>query len=595
MSDSIKNDPRFGDKHLSNPEFAELSSLCEGLCENTLSLEQASRLESLLMVDAKARDYYRTYIDLHGSLHWGVTATEQPSGDRDRIGESHDIPIPLALESASSESRMRSLRAGVQPSSPSTLQQAPRRLWQSWLSTPRFSMAASIGVLLLAFTVVVAGERILRVVFHHSISAYPTGGSLRSAGNELLHGGSFRGTRRVGSSYFSDIGLANLLVFRLPALKDREQVKSARLEWTFKERTGDPQFSVDLYGLGYVSSAASLTGAFWEGSQDTGLQSEYGMLGSKQRRVSLITKGVMTPVSKEGRIAVESAPLSIFLQSLYDDGAQGGELVVFRLNADSPTAQIARTTGYEVVHPPEIKGKTVPAQFPSLHIVADQVGSMNHAAAESVITSHGIEANRFASVVRSDGVNSVLRGGTDQRGTRRVGSSSTAANALVNLLVFRLPTMREGEHIRSARLEWTLKGRSGEPAFAVDLYGLGFVTSQSPALLQTFWEGPEDRHLRVEYGMEGTSDSPVALVARHAMSPNSPLGRIVIEGPELVEFLRSLYDSGAVGGEFAVFRLNANMSTFEVDRSTGYEIVHPPERLEKASPAELPTLHLISY
>jgi hypothetical protein len=215
----------------------------------------------------------------------------------------------------------------------------------------------------------------------------------------------------------------------------------------------------------------------------------------------------------------------------------------------------------------------------------------NATVAEVVLTAHGIEASGSATLARS---NQRLSEDACEKGTRRVGSSAFENMSLANLLVFRLPPLRDFERVRAAQVEWTCKAQDGKPNFSVDLYGLGYTASLS-ALSDPFWEGTYDTKLRTEYGMTAEGHRQVSLIAKGTMRPRSPTGKVVVDGPELVDFLQSLYDDGARGGQWVVFRLNADVSTQQHARETGYQVVHPPVEPGKTNAKETATLHLISY
>jgi hypothetical protein len=575
-------------------KWAELHELIDALVEGQITEEQAERLSVWLAVDEDAQKVYVQALDMHASMlcdfggEPAAQATPPSTSAAAIVADESIIAAPSTTE------------VPVSPQNTAYCKRHPEKrtsaLWRRLFSTPRLSIATSIFTVLAAFTVVAAGEKILSVIFHqHEVEPHKDGGGLTSPGgsspSEIRSGASRVGTRRIGSSQMPDTALVNLLVFRLPRLEDFERVGVARLEWTYRHRAGQPNFSVDLYGLGYVSSTSSLSGCFWEGAQDTSRRIEYGMSGKATRRVSPIARGVMNPQTPRGRVPVEGPELTAFLQSLYDDGARGGDFVVFRLNANKSTTKISRRTGYEIVHPPEIPGRTFPAQFPALQITAKgNTPETDSAVPGSAITAHCIEPSQWsAALVSSD---SIAQLGPSDHGTRLIGSSSRPNTALANLLVFRLPKLEELERVRSARLQWTYHIKSGEPKFAVDLYGLGCVSS-SASLSKCFWEGEFDSSLRSEYGMSGDAARPVALIARGVINSRTSKGRVVVEGRELVEFLQSLYDDGARGGELVVFRLNADAPTATIHGRTGYEVVHPPEVPGKTVAAEFPLLELI--
>jgi hypothetical protein len=206
------------------------------------------------------------------------------------------------------------------------------------------------------------------VVSTQAISAHWGGGSSTSRGDKISSGWSEAGTRRVGRASVSRDSLTSVLVFPLPALEDFERVQFVQLEWTCLGATNDPAFSVDLYGLGYTRSDWYRGPCFWEGKLDTSLRSKYGLDGSPDRTVTLIERAAMQPGITRGRVVVENKELLEFLRSLYADGAQAGDLVVFRLNADRSTRKLPRSMGYEVVHAPMASMGTTHSDLPTLRM-----------------------------------------------------------------------------------------------------------------------------------------------------------------------------------------------------------------------------------
>jgi hypothetical protein len=524
---------------------------------------------------------YAAAMELHANLEWRLgRGTAPPVSQRDAWSRAAAQPEP-AVEAAESmvtratdaPSRMRLVRR---------------------FELSRFAMAVSIVVLL---TAVVSGARLIvnYLLAQRAVVASQSGGVLRfhthqSASDVSPGGNPSQGTRRVGSSALPGVALANVLVFSLPKLDDMAKIESARLEWTYKGKDGKPRFDVDLYGLGYVHADATLGKGFWEGNEDTSLRVEYGMDGSRERRVSLIEREVMTPKTPLGRVAVENRSLAQFLQSLYDDGAREGDLVVFRLNADQATARDGKPAGYTVVHPPARSGISQPADLPVLRVTSKRpIPAETYSVADAVVSTQAISAHwgGGSSTSRGDKISS----GWSEFGTRRVGSAAAPRVALTNVLVFPLPALEEFERVQFVQLEWTCLRTTNNPQFSVDLYGLGFTRSdwyQGPC----FWEGKLDSSLRSTYGLEGAPERRVTLIEKGAMRPGISPGRVVIENKQLRDFLRSLYTDGAQAGDLVVFRLNADVSIRKMPRSTGYDVVHAPVQSQGTTHSDLPTLRL---
>ena len=249
----------------------------------------------------------------------------------------------------------------------------------------------------------------------------------------------------------------------------------------------DPQFSVDLYGLGFMPPDTKGKVDFWEGSNDTSMRISYGMSGPAERRVDLLKRSAMTPPTTNGRIKVESRNLVRFLQSLYDDRAKKGDFAVFRLNADRPTSNISRETGYEVVHPPAVAKLTEPEELPALLLTVKSRSLLDKpVVAKAVMAAHSISAHWSGGLARSS--RAIVETGGNGDGVRRIGSSIVGGVGLANVVIFSLPSVERITSLVSARLEWTCLAKDGDPHFSVDLYGLGFVRGQSyhgPC----FWEG----------------------------------------------------------------------------------------------------------
>lgn len=201
----------------------------------------------------------------------------------------------------------------------------------------------------------------------HSFSEHWSGGVVRSYNNVVQSGPNHDGTRRIGSSVVQGVGLVNVLAFSLPSVDELEGLASARLRWTLASKDNSPDFSVDLYGLGYLHGESYRGPCFWEGEHDLLCPSDYGLQGDPGH-VFLISRRVMMPTTPCGPVTIENAALVDFLLSLYANGAQEGDLAVFRLNADISTLDITRGTGYSVIHAPVTQGRTDDFDLPSLSL-----------------------------------------------------------------------------------------------------------------------------------------------------------------------------------------------------------------------------------
>src|SRR5262249_14576146 len=159
---------------------------------------EGARLEELLSSDPQSRAYYLEFMELHGALQWGAAGNEcttvPPTAS---MASAAETILPTAVSeglgpSSASTSTVIEPPASVVPCTSVSGQAKRLFFWRKSLSTPRFSLAMSIAVLLLAFTVVAAGERIIRAVFWHSMEAHPSGGLLRNSKNRIELGASPR-------------------------------------------------------------------------------------------------------------------------------------------------------------------------------------------------------------------------------------------------------------------------------------------------------------------------------------------------------------------------------------------------------------------
>lgn len=560
----------------------EFARWLNDLQDGDLSPTDAHRLELRLRDDWEAREMYAASMELHANLEWRLRCGSVPS-ELDQTAWSR----------AMTESGPSVDEAAATVIAPTASGASPLRLARP-IQLSRFAMAVLIVVLLTA--AVSAGRLIVNyLTAQREVVASQSGGSLRFGeqgnGSDVAPGSNpSRGTRRIGNSVLPGVALANVLVFTMPKLDNHDKIESARLEWTYKSKDGKPQFNVDLYGLGYVRADAVLGKGFWEGNEDTSLRAEYGMEGPRDRRVSLIEHSVVTPKSRLGRVAVENRSLAQFMQSLYDDGAREGDLVVFRLNADRESARNGTPSGYAVVHPPARAGISKPAELPLLRVTSKRpMPADAYSVADAVVSTQAIAAHWSGGSSTSRG-DKIVAGWSDW-GTRRVGSSSNPSVALTNVLVFPLPALEEVERVQFVQLEWTCLRTTNDPQFSIDLYGLGFTHSdwyQGPC----YWEGNLDTSLRSKYGLEGAPERQVTLIDKSVMRPGTSPGRIVIENKQLRDFLRSLYADGAQAGDLVVFRLNADTSTRKLPRSSGYDVVHAPVPSQGTTHMDLPTLRL---
>lgn len=188
------------------------------------------------------------------------------------------------------------------------------------------------------------------------VMAARQGGLIRSNGQLEVEGNS-RGVRRIGSSIKPTHGLVNALLFRLPEIDDPDNITSAELTFTFDSVDGEPDFTVDLYGLGLCRTGKMQPEWYYEGTRDSATGAAYDTLPADAPVVRL-AESVLHPQADLGRIVISGEGLRAYVQRLYRAGARAGDAAVFRFNAVVDTTGIARATGYNIVHAPAVRGHT---------------------------------------------------------------------------------------------------------------------------------------------------------------------------------------------------------------------------------------------
>jgi hypothetical protein len=142
------------------------------------------------------------------------------------------------------------------------------------------------------------------------------------ADREIGEDGSLRNLQYFGVGDFKDIDLCGALLFELPVLPDGEVVTNAHLSF-YVRVVGEPDFEVDLYGIGFADEAVVESSIYYAGD----------FLGDEKGHAGL-QDGVLT--SSHGTGVHTSGDVSAWLQSYYtaNPDYSGGTYAVFRFNAD---------------------------------------------------------------------------------------------------------------------------------------------------------------------------------------------------------------------------------------------------------------------
>ena len=115
--------------------------------------------------------------------------------------------------------------------------------------------------------------------------------------------------------------------FQLPSLGAiNNPFSTATLGVNYFKTDGTPAFNVDLYGLGLRANSTVLGSDYYGGSLDT------------TPGVTLLEAGIITPstsqTSADSPVNVFSTDIASYLNTLYADGANAGQFVMMRFNAD---------------------------------------------------------------------------------------------------------------------------------------------------------------------------------------------------------------------------------------------------------------------
>lgn len=313
---------------------------------------------------------------------------------------------------------------------------------------------------------------------------------------------------RVG---MNAVGASSVLVFELPDLGS-ESVASVSLEFNVEAiSTHASGLNADLYGLGYSSSSQVSGGSAYIGAYDT--DSNAVALQDNILFEAMTIGSVSTSATGSGN-------LTSWIQSLYDNGAQAGDYAFVRLSPD-----VDPGVAYRYYALTSADGANSP-------VLTIETGS---ASVEVVIPGHANDQQ-----VDADGSLFWVNQANYYVGTSAVGNAAVC--------VFQLPDLA-GANVLSASLQMNLENTFiyGSDLHA-DLYGLGFSSSPTVVAGDYFM------------GAYGTDGNATAL-QDDFIEEATPLGSVATSaagGANLASWVQSLYDAGAVAGDYAFVRVTAD-------------------------------------
>jgi len=198
-----------------------------------------------------------------------------------------------------------------------------------------------------------------------TMTANANGGLIRSNGVTETGGV----TRLIGSSSNANQGLSNIYFFALPTIGPNQVITDATMNFNFDSISNSPTYNTDLYGLGYVDSGPNMSGSwFAEGpAPDTRTRASLGT--GTTGTVSLIEDDILTTSTPLVAVSTSNPAAMIdFIDSLYADGAEGGDFAIFHYIADQFVSGPTGASGFRISH-----SDAPTSQLAQLEITVQQV------------------------------------------------------------------------------------------------------------------------------------------------------------------------------------------------------------------------------
>ncbi|MBN1558401.1 MAG: hypothetical protein JW951_09675, partial [Lentisphaerae bacterium] len=364
---------------------------------------------------------------------------------------------------------------------------------------------------------------------------------------------------------------AGFFLFEIPKHVDPASITNASL-MIRGLRDNDPQFGLDLDGLGYVAGAAEQPEGenwFYDDTIGSGTDTRTGddlgtNIGSNQ--VSLVKASMFdnSPLVHANQ-TVADASLREYLELVTtyindDSSVTSNAYVVFRLTAQTNLSAISTAQRWNA----NTDHNAVVTTWPTLQFEYDVLPQI-----ELIAYSNTTEE---CFLQTEDGTDGAYDDTTVNVG--RVGLSGTTAG----FLLFAIPKRIDPDSVTGASLMIrALRQNGNEPTFALDLHGLGYVVGDAalPAGQDWFYDntagGMDTRDgdtLETNIGSH-----PVSLV-QASMFDNDPLthGNQTTTSAALEAFIKLVaatvntdYDISPSSPAYAVFRLTAqaDLSTIE--------------------------------
>jgi len=313
-------------------------------------------------------------------------------------------------------------------------------------------------------------------------------------------------------------------IFQLPS----NLVETASLSLTVVTDAGAmTDANIDLWGLGYISTPAM--NKDWVLLADTDTRLLLNNTAPVKIGDNIVTNSQPMPVNTVWQTdATQQVALKAFINGLFDQGAVPGDYAVIRTNPDADPA--ASTAGLRWGG----SQQTSPDRRAKLTVSLAEVPQVE---ASITVTSHIkdgciYDTGKFES-------NNLICG-------------YTGGHPYNGIVFFELPTNR----IATANINLTVALNYGPLTNAnIDVWGLGYMTDPN---MDHAWQLMADTDTRslVNDNVTFTKIADNFI----AVGETTPAGSVdqldTQDSTNLVEFLNSLFDKGAVPGDYAVIRVN---------------------------------------
>lgn len=189
------------------------------------------------------------------------------------------------------------------------------------------------------------------------------------------------GTFSAGSRRRTDF----FFFFELPTVSSSADILSASASLGYLSKADAPSYNIDLWGLGFTDTG--VIDPAWRLFGNTDSDPGVGVASRTKIQDNLITPGLAPPTTALTD-AAGNATFVTFLQSLYDAGAEGGDLAIFRLNPDAflnPSSGGTPAYRLQIVQPPAVTAVPEPSALSALGVGLVLLGLMRRRRGETRI------------------------------------------------------------------------------------------------------------------------------------------------------------------------------------------------------------------